>query len=178
MTEYEYNFPSMNEIGDLQIHSFGLLTEPYMKSWPKTDTLIERGEMEKLEPVSTGSSHRAAQEARAAALEAEEEEEEEDDEDEDEDEDEEGEGEGEEEEEEEGDEMEVDEPEPALPVQYMEMAPVDDKFFLHNEGLVDRYNEIEIGGFMKLLDVKPVTQWEDHTTHHYKVGTHAYEDEA
>jgi hypothetical protein len=31
---------------------------------------------------------------------------------------------------------------------------------------------------MKLLNVKPLEQWEDDTTHHYKVGTHTYEDDS
>jgi len=31
---------------------------------------------------------------------------------------------------------------------------------------------------MKLLGVKPKAQWEDRSTHHYKLGSHAYEDEA
>jgi len=31
---------------------------------------------------------------------------------------------------------------------------------------------------MKLLNVKPLEQWQDDSTHHYKVGTHAYEDDS
>ena len=31
---------------------------------------------------------------------------------------------------------------------------------------------------MKLLNVKPNVQWEDDTVHHYRVGTHTYEDES
>lgn len=31
---------------------------------------------------------------------------------------------------------------------------------------------------MKVLNVKPYNQWEDKNTHHYKLGTHEYEDEA
>ena len=31
---------------------------------------------------------------------------------------------------------------------------------------------------MKLLGVKPRTQWQDTSTHHYKLGVHNYEDEA
>jgi len=40
-----------------------------------------------------------------------------------------------------------------------------------------KFNEPEIDAFMKLLNVKPVTQWEDNSKYHYKVGTHTYEDE-
>lgn len=31
---------------------------------------------------------------------------------------------------------------------------------------------------MKLLGVKPHAQWQDQSTHHYKLGAHSYEDEA
>ena len=30
---------------------------------------------------------------------------------------------------------------------------------------------------MKLLNIRPATQWQDMTSHHYKLGTHNYEDE-
>ena len=30
---------------------------------------------------------------------------------------------------------------------------------------------------MRLLDIRPQTQWEDDTIHHYKLGAHRYEDE-
>lgn len=61
MTEYEYNFPSMNEVGDLPLHSFNLLSEFYMKErWPMSHALIEKNEIETLPPAATGASHRAA----------------------------------------------------------------------------------------------------------------------
>jgi hypothetical protein len=44
--------------------------------------------------------------------------------------------------------------------------------------LRNKYSEVEIGAFMKVLNVKPNKQWEDETTHHYKLGVHDYEDEA
>ena len=31
---------------------------------------------------------------------------------------------------------------------------------------------------MKILNIKPITQWQEEFPHHYKVGTHVYEDEA
>lgn len=31
---------------------------------------------------------------------------------------------------------------------------------------------------MKLLNVKPFKQWEDTSTHHYKLGVHTYEDDS
>lgn len=58
---------------------------------------------------------------------------------------------------------------------------VEDRFFLGQTGkesLRQNYSEVEIGAFMKVLNVKPHRQWEDETTHHYKLGAHDYEDEA
>ena len=49
---------------------------------------------------------------------------------------------------------------------------------MHNEKLRGKFNEVELDSFMKLLNVKPLEQWEDDTTHHYKVGTHTYEDDS
>ena len=31
---------------------------------------------------------------------------------------------------------------------------------------------------MKLLNVKPIAQWQDESIHHYKMGVHTYEDRA
>lgn len=31
---------------------------------------------------------------------------------------------------------------------------------------------------MKLLNVKPHRQWQDQSTHHYKLGQHRYEDDS
>jgi hypothetical protein len=42
----------------------------------------------------------------------------------------------------------------------------------------EAYSDIEIEAFMKILNVKPHRQWQDQSTHHYKLGAHAYEDEA
>lgn len=53
---------------------------------------------------------------------------------------------------------------------------LEDRFFLHNESLKGKYSEVEIASFMKLLGVKPHAQWQDESTHHYKLGVHDYED--
>lgn len=137
--------------------------------------------MENFPKSSTSRTHKEAQEARSAEEEEEEEEEEEDD---DEDEDEEGEGEeegeeGEGEDEEEEEEEEEEDEEEGLPDENISYAQLsEDRYFAHNEKLRKKFNEVEVDGFMKLLNVKPVPQWEDDTSYHYKVGTHAYEDEA
>ena len=117
-------------------------------------------------------------EARDA--EAEEEEDEDEDEEEDEDEDEEG-GDGEDEEGEEPEEAEEEEEEVdelAVPDDVVKAPDREDRFFMHDETMRGKYNEVELENFMKLLNVKPVPQWQDDSTHHYKVGVHAYEDEA
>merc|ERR1711990_639764 len=54
----------------------------------------------------------------------------------------------------------------------------EDRFFRANETLTGKYNEVELDAFMKPLNIKPKVQWQDETTHHYKVGTHVYEDES
>ena len=168
MTDYEYDFPSLNEIGgQLPIHSFSLLEPMMPEMWPQSNALVEVNMMEKFPKGATSKTMRELQEARDA--EEEEEEEEEEDEDEDEDEDEEGEG-------EEGDEGDEEE---EMPDEIIGHAPtVEDRYFLHNEKLRGKFNEVELDSFMKLLNVKPLEQWEDESTHHYKVGTHTYEDDS
>lgn len=112
-------------------------------------------------PTFTGKTHREFQEARNAE---EEEEEEEDDEDEDEDEDEEGdeegeEGDGDEEEEEEDDDEAAEEEEGGLPDDHVAHAPLENRYFMHNETLRSKFNEVELDSFMRLLNVKPKEQW-------------------
>lgn len=55
---------------------------------------------------------------------------------------------------------------------------MEDRFFLNNGKLREQYSEVEIGAFMKLLSVKPHRQWQDQSTHHYKLGVHDYEDDS
>jgi hypothetical protein len=148
--------------------------------WPQSNALVEVNMMEKFPKGATSRTHRELQEARDAEVEEEEDEDEEED---DEDEDEEGEGEeGEEGEEGDGDEEdeeEEEEDEEEMPDEIIGHAPtVEDRYFLHNEKLRGKFNEVELDSFMKLLNVKPLEQWEDETTHHYKVGTHTYEDDS
>jgi len=182
MTDYEEDFANWSECPQFPVQNLGILGT-MVSSWPQTNALIEVNELEKLEPNATGRTHRELVEARLAEPEEEEEEEEEED-DEDEDEDEEG-GEGDEEggdeaegEEEEEEEEEEPEDENAVPEEIFEDISKEDRFFMHSDTLKGKYNEIELEQFMKLLSVKPVPQWQDDTTHHYKVGVHAYEDEA
>jgi len=177
MTDYETDFASYKEIPKFYADT-GKLPEGYVTKWAKTDSMIEVADMERLPQNSTHRTHKEMLEARDA--EPEEEEEEEEDEDEDEDEDEEG-GEGEDEEgdePEEEDEEEEEEDELAVPDEVVQAPPKEDRFFKHDETLKDKYNDVELDNFMKLLNVKPIPQWQDDSTHHYKVGIRAYEDEA
>jgi hypothetical protein len=59
-----------------------------------------------------------------------------------------------------------------------ESMPLEDRFFRAGETLRGKYSEVEIEHFMKLLGVKARSQWQDTSTHHHKLGLHAYEDEA
>ena len=180
MTDYLYDFPSANELGgSLPITNLSLLTATMPEAWPQTNSLIEVNELEKYPKNATSKTHRENQEARDAEEEEEEEEEEED---EDEDEDEDGDGEegeeGEDDEEEEEEEEDEGEDPNAIPDEQLKKSPEEDRFFMHNETMRNKYNQVELDSFMKLLNIKPVPQWEDGTTHHYKVGVHTYEDDS
>jgi len=182
MTDYLYDFPSLNELGGhLPINGISLLAPLMPEMWPQTNALVEVNDLEKYPKNATSKTHRENQEARDAEVEEEEEEEEEDDDDEDEDEDgegEEGEEGGDEDEEEEEEEEEEAESMDDIPDEQVRMTNVEDKFFMHNENLRSKYNQVELDSFMKLLNVKPTPQWEDDTTHHYKLGIHTYEDDS
>lgn len=64
------------------------------------------------------------------------------------------------------------------PKQYKNPNREDYEFFKRNERLQDRFNEQEIDGFLKLLNVKPATNWTDRAGYHHGLGVHAYYDEA
>ena len=112
--------------------------------------------------------------ARVQAEEEQEAEEEEEDDDDDEDEDEEGED--DDDEEDEGEEEEEVDPY-ALPVDGQHNM-YEDRYFKRNENLRSKFNEVELDSFMKILNIKPYTQWQDNTVTQYKTATVAYEDES
>jgi len=142
--------------------------------FPKTDKLAGIEQLEKRPIMVTSPSYQAIIEARNADVEEEEEEY---------DEEEAGEEEYGEEaeggdeaaaEEDYGEEAEVEEWPPKDRIPHV---PVEDRFFLGGKNsLRENYSEVEIGAFMKVLNVKPHRQWEDTSTHHYKLGVHDYED--
>lgn len=173
MTDYEDTFPSWNET-DLEFFNLGALGSLAPEKWPEAHALIEINELETMPKNTTGRTHRDLLESRSA----EEEEEEEDEDEEDEDEDEEGDEEGEEgDEEEEYDEEDDEEEEEGIPEDKFATPKPESRFFKHHEKLNGKYNEVELDAFMKLLNVRARPQWQDETTHHYKVGAHAYEDD-
>lgn len=49
---------------------------------------------------------------------------------------------------------------------------------MHGENLRNKFNEVELDAFMKLLNIKPFKQWQDESVHHYKLGVHTYEDDS
>ena len=51
------------------------------------------------------------------------------------------------------------------------------RYFERNEKLHQRFNEVELDSFMKLLNVNPTPQWQDRSLFHYKLGIHRYEDD-
>lgn len=51
-------------------------------------------------------------------------------------------------------------------------------FFNTDENLREKYNDEELGAFMKILDVKPFKQWQDQSVYHHSMGPHTYEDES
>jgi hypothetical protein len=152
--------------------------------WPENHALIGIEDVEKRPMIARNTVHRDLLEARAAAAEAD------DDGDEEEEEEEEGEEGEEKEEEEEKEEAEEAEGEEAVeayvapePEEYpgpetFDHIQMEDRYFLHGENLRNKFNEVELDSFMKLLNVKPHKQWQDQSLHHYKLGVHTYEDDA
>jgi hypothetical protein len=104
-------------------------------------------------------------------------EEEEDDDEEEEDEDYDEEEEGEEEEEEEYDEEEEEEEEREWPPKGTPGRPAaDNRVFDANDSIRERFSEQEIGDFMRLLNIKPQSQWQDTHGYYWRFGTRRYED--
>lgn len=59
MTDYEYQFPSANEVGTIPMGNIGaLLPMKTSTKWPQTNSLIEINKIEALPLVSTSRSHR------------------------------------------------------------------------------------------------------------------------
>lgn len=180
MTDYEDNFVGFDEvpggITNLDISGLKYITE---EPFPTYHQLAALEDPEGPDRNSRSRTHKDFQDAKAAEAEAaaegdDEEEEEEGDE---EGEGEEGEGEGgEEAAEEEGEEEEAEEE--WTPLDRNAHESIEDRYFLRNETLRGKFNEIEIDSFMKLMNIKPTFSWEDQTGYHHKLGLHTYEDDS
>jgi len=46
-----------------------------------------------------------------------------------------------------------------------------------NQTIYDKFNEVELDAFMKIMDIKPTRDWRDNTFTHSWMGNHKYEDE-
>jgi hypothetical protein len=172
MTDYENTFVGFNEIGGgLPINNPNLLKPVVEEPWPANHALAAIEAIEKPPKYARSRTHRDLLDTKAAEAEAEEDEEEEEEEEEG------GEEEGGEEEggEEEGEaEEEVVYP----PADVISHIPMERGYFMHGENLRNKFNEVELDAFMRLLNVKPHKQWQDTSVHHYKLGVHTYEDDS
>lgn len=178
MTDYESSFVNFNEIsGSIPINNYTLLKPMQEEPWPANHALAASETYEKRPMLARNRAHRELLEAKEAEEEEEDEEEEEEEGEGEEGEGEEGEGEGEGAAEGEGEEEEeVVEEWP--PKQTVEHVPHEDRYFKHGENLRNKFNEVELDSFIKLLNVKPYKQWEDTSVYHYKLGVHTYEDDS
>lgn len=178
MTDYEEKFVGFDEFGGLlplsHTHTLrAIMEEPF----PQTNMMPALESIENKPKWARSKIHKEMQDAKAAEAEAEEEEEEE--------EEEEGDDEGDEEEggEEEGAEEEAGEEEEEAPSDWppkdkIAHAGFENPYFARNETLRNKFNEVELDSFMRLLNVKASPQWEDKANYHYKMGVHTYEDDA
>jgi hypothetical protein len=173
MTDYENTFVGYNEVeGAIPFNNVQLLKPVIEEPWPTNHALVSLETVEKRPMLARNKAHRELLETKAAEAEADEDEEEEEEEGEGE------EGEGEEEAAEEEGEEEAAEEEEYPPMQKVPHIPMEDKYFMHGENLRNKFNEVELDSFMKLLNVKPHRQWQDTSIHHYKLGAHTYEDDS
>lgn len=179
MTDYETDFVGWDEVpGHLSTEGLNRLNEYLPESHPQTDALVTSETLEEPPRYGTNETMKGMVLSKYAEPEEVEEEfygqEEEGEEDYDEEgEDEEG---GEEEYGDYGDEEEEAEEWPSKRI--IPSIPMEDRFFRAGESLQGKYSEVEIESFMKLLGVRPRTQWQDQSVYHHKLGIHVYEDEA
>jgi hypothetical protein len=179
MTDYENTFVGFNEIGGaLPVNNPSLLRPVIEEPWPANHALVAIESLENRPRYARSKLHKDLLDAKAAAAEAEGEEEEEEEEGGEEEGEEGEEGEAEAEGEEEEEEEAPAEEETFPPGDVIPHVPMEDKYFMHGENLRNKFNEVELDSFMRLLNVKPHKQWEDTSVHHYKLGTHTYEDDS
>lgn len=159
MTDHETNFVGWNEVpGFLPLERPNWLTQIAPEPHPQVDAFMAIEELEEIPRFGTNQAMQGLIDGHYADPEEDEEEfygQEGGDDDEYGDEDEEEEG-GEEDY---GDYDEEEAGEEWPPKENVGSAPVEDRFFRAGENLRGKYSEVEIEQFMKLLGVKPRTQW-------------------
>ncbi len=151
MTDYENTFVGYNEVaGAIPFNTPALLKPVIEEPWPTSHGLIAIEPVEKRPLLARSKIHKELLETKIAEAEA----------DADEDEEEEAEGEGEEGEGEEGgEEEEYEEEEEYPPKEKISHIPMEDSYFQRGENLRNKFNEVELDSFMKLLNIKPHKQW-------------------
>lgn len=180
MTDYETDFVGWNEMpGVLPLAKPNWLTAIAPEPHPQVDAFASIETIENMPRYATSQAMQGLIEGHYAEVEEEEEEfyGSEGEGDDDEDYDEEGDGDEEADYGDYGDEDYGDEEE-YPPKDKIRSVRGEDRVFRMGQKLRGRYSELELEAFMKLLGVKPRTQWQDTSTHHYKLGVHNYEDEA
>lgn len=187
-TSHEETFVGWNELPKgVPITNLSWLSVMKDEEFPQSDKLVEIAEPEKMPRTGTGVTYKSIIEARFADVEEEEADDEYGadgggDDDYGDDYGEEGEG-GDGDEEEGGEEAEYgdygEEAEPTWPPKVVTPhSPASDRFFLGTEDVRDKYDDNEVDAFMRLLAIRPNMNWQDKSTHHYKVGVHRYEDDS
>jgi hypothetical protein len=158
MTDYESNFVGFNEIaGGLPIEDAQLLRPAMEELLPATHALASIEPIENRPQYARSKTHREYLETKAAEAEAAADEEEEEEEEGGEEEGEESEGEEEAAEEEEDEDGKSDGEWP--PKDRVAHPDLENRYFVRGENLRNKFNEIELDSFMKLLNVKPFKQW-------------------
>lgn len=59
----------------------------------------------------------------------------------------------------------------------MYRTPDAPSYFIHNENLREKFNEVEVGAFMKILGVEPNRDWKDTSRFQWRMPIRSYEDE-
>ena len=52
----------------------------------------------------------------------------------------------------------------------------DFSFMARGDRIYNKFNEVELENFMKVLDLRPKKQWNDFSGWHNRLGLHTYED--
>mmetsp|Transcript_34566 Transcript_34566/g.25693 ORF Transcript_34566/g.25693 Transcript_34566/m.25693 type:complete len:284 (-) Transcript_34566:32-883(-) len=176
MTEYEYHFTGFGEANSYNLWGINMLDQYDEDPIMEKDAFHTQLPEEKREPMARNLNHLDILEAAIAAKEAGEEEDEDD---------EYGSEGGDEDEEGEGDGDYGEEVPEKMDLRFeppRELSldkPVSEfRYFNNGEEIYDKFNDVELDAFLHILNIRPNKMWQDRTLHHYKMGTHTYEDDS